>query len=110
MSALCCQRSLKQMRLVFLLALAQGCFAQLCMPEGQPQPDSPYAYIRVEIKALQWIRNAMTESKKLQAVPADSDPEQLHNMVNLYTAARTVSDDYDCAATLLTKYKDSKNE
>jgi hypothetical protein len=97
-------------RFVFLLVLAQSCFAQLCMPEGQPQPDSPYAYIRAETKALQWIRNALTESENIRPFPPSGDPERLHKAVKLYTVAQTISDDYDCAATLLTKYKDSKNE
>src|SRR3984885_15960569 len=98
------------MRLVSLLVLAQSCFAQLCVPEGQPQPDSPYAYIRTETKALQWIRSALTESENIRPFPPSDDPERLHKTVKLYTVAQTVSDDYDCAAALLTKYKSSRNE
>jgi hypothetical protein len=95
--------------LLCLLVLAKTCSAQLCMPEGQSQPNSPYAYIRAEIKALHWIRNALSESQKFQPIPAN-DPERLHKTVNLYTVVRAVSNDYDCAVAVLTNYKNSNNE
>ena len=62
-----------------------------------------------EQKFLQWIRAATTESEKLQWV-ARSDPQRAHKSVEFYATANNVSDDYDCAASLLTSYKDSKNE
>jgi hypothetical protein len=100
------------MKLTLLLVLSlllPKASAQLCMTETQPQPDSGYAYIRAEVKALQWIRSAVTESNKIQP-PDLNDPERLHKTVELYTAVQTVSDDYDCAVAILTPYKDSKND
>jgi hypothetical protein len=96
--------------LLLLLVLAKPCAAQLCMPEQKPQPNSPYAYIRAEIKALQWIRSGLTESEKLQPVPHGSDPEWMHRAVIRYTVVNTVTDDYSCALAMLEPYKDSKNE
>lgn len=92
-----------------LLVLPKASYAQLCMPESQPQPNSGYAYLRTEVKALQWIRRALTESDKLQP-PLMDDPERLHKTVELYTSVQTASDDYDCAAAILAPYKDGKNE
>jgi hypothetical protein len=92
-----------------LLVLPKASYGQLCMLESQPQPNSGYAYIRTEAKALQGIRGALTESDKLQP-PLVNDPERLHKTVELYTAVQTASDDYDCALAFLTPYKDSKNE
>jgi len=98
------------MRLILpLLILAQGCFAQICLPEAQPQPNSAYAYVRAEVKALHWIRAALAESQKIES-PRVDDPERLHKLVTLYSASETVSDDYTCAASMLEKYKDSKIE
>ena len=95
--------------LLFLFVVAKTCSAQLCLPEAQPQPSSPYAYIRAEIKALHWIRSALSESQKFLPIPAN-DPERLHKTVNLYTVVRAVSNDYDCAVAILTNYKNSNNE
>ncbi len=95
-------------KVLLLFSIAQGCFAQVCMPEVQPQPNSPYAYIRVEIKALKWIRYALTETQEIQPPAATDDPERLHKLVNMYKVAETVSDDYGCATLLLKNYKDSK--
>jgi hypothetical protein len=99
----------KQLFVVLLLVVPTASSAQLCMPESQPQPNSGYAYVRTEVKALQWIRSALTESEKIQP-PRMDDPERLHKTVELYTAVQTVSDDYDCALAILTPYKDSKND
>jgi hypothetical protein len=74
-----------------------------------PQPESGYSYIRTEILALQWIRAATTESEKLKWIAAD-DPQRVHKSVEFYAKANNVSDDYDCAASLLSSYKDSKNK
>jgi hypothetical protein len=74
-----------------------------------PQPDSGYSYVRTEIIALQWIRAGVTESQKFQWV-SSQDSAQLHKTVELYAVANNVSDDYDCAVSLLAPYKDSKNE
>jgi len=79
------------------------------MPPGKAQPNSGYAYIRTEIKALQWIRSASAASEKLQHVPS-MDPKDFHDMVGWYTVAQTVSDDYNCAGVLLTEYKDSSDK
>ena len=103
------------MRLFSLIALAQMSFiqaslAQVCLPESSPQPDSGYAYMRAEIKALQWVRLASAESQKFQPLPPSSDPDRVHKAVALYTAVDNVSTDYDCAARILTNYKNSKNE
>jgi hypothetical protein len=92
-----------------MLLLVPKAPAQLCMTETQPQPDSGYAYVRAEVKALQWIRSAVTESDKIQPPPMN-DPERLHKTVELYTAVQTVSDDYDCAVSILVPYKASKND
>ena len=94
--------------LFFLLASPSS--AQLCMPiKAGPEPDSGYSYIRTELVALKWVRAALTESDKFQWVNS-GDPAQMHKTVELYTAVNNVSDDYDCATSLLTAYKDSKNE
>jgi hypothetical protein len=77
--------------------------------KASPQPESGYSYIRTEILALQWIRAATTKSEKLQWVAPD-DPQRVHKPVEFCSTANNVSDDYDCAAFLLTPYKDSKNE
>ncbi len=95
--------------LLFIL-FAPACPAQVCMPtKAGPQPESGYSYIRTEILALQWIRAATTETEKLQWVARD-DPQRVHKFVEFYATANNVSDDYDCAASLLNPYKDSKNE
>jgi hypothetical protein len=93
----------------FVFAMfAQPCCAQWCMSaKAEPQPDSPYSYIRTEIIALQWIRNGLTESEKWVSF---NDPQQIQKSVEFYALVNNVSDDYDCAASLLTPYKDSKNE
>lgn len=96
--------------LLFLFVLVTACSAQVCLPEAQPQPDSPYAYIRAEVSALQWMQDALTESEEIQPLPPASDPQRLHKTVDLYTVVQNVSDDYDCALSILEKYKDSKNE
>ncbi len=96
--------------LLFLLVFAKPCAAQVCMPEGKPQPNSPYAYIRAEIRALQWIRSGLTESEKLHPLPPAGDPERMHKAVIRYTVVNTVTDDYKCAVAVLEPYKDSKNE
>jgi hypothetical protein len=94
---------------LLLILSAPACRAQVCMPtKAGPQPESGYSYIRTEILALQWIRAATTESEKLQWVATD-DPQRVHKSVEFYATANSVSDDYDCAASLLTPYKDSKN-
>jgi hypothetical protein len=92
-----------------LLVIPKASYAQLCMPESQPQSNSGYSYIRAEVKALQWIRSGLTESQKMQP-PTLDDPQRLHKNVELYATVNTVSDDYDCAISILEKYKDSKNE
>jgi len=79
------------------------------MPGADIQPDNAYSYIREEIKALQWIRSGLTDSEKFKWV-SPNDPTQVHKTVELYTVVNTVSDDYDCAVSLLTPYKNSKNE
>ena len=55
------------------------------------------------------MRDALVESERIQ-VPTPTDPEGMHKAVDMYTIAEAVSDDYACAATILTNYKDSKNE
>ena len=95
---------------LFLLGIAQVCFAQVCIPEVQPQPNNPYSYIRGEIKALKWIRYALTEMQKIQSPLDGNDQERLHKLVNMYTIAEAASDDYSCAALLLKNYKDSKDD
>lgn len=93
-----------------LLLLAHSCSAQICMPiKAGPEPDSGYSYIRTELVALKWVRAALKETDKFQWISAD-DPARLHKSVELYGVVNNVSDDYDCAASLLTAYKDSKNE
>jgi hypothetical protein len=95
---------------LLLILSARSCHAQVCVPtKAGPLPESGYSYIRTEILALQWIRTATTETEKLQWVTPD-DPQRLHKSIEFYTTANSVSDDYDCAAFLLTPYKDSKNE
>jgi hypothetical protein len=103
------------MRLILLIAFAQVSFfqpasAQVCLPEAASQPDSGYAYMRTETKALQWVRLALAESQKIQPLPPSSDPERMHKAVALYTVVDSVSTDYDCAVRMLSKYKNSKNE
>lgn len=97
-----------KLTLLLVLALLPKASAQLCMTETHPQPDSGYAYIRAEVKALQWIRSGVTESRKIQP-PDLNDPERLHKTVELYTAVQATSNDYDCAVALLTPYRQSKN-
>src|ERR1700720_1400664 len=95
---------------LLLILSAPSCHAQVCMPTmAGPQPESGYSYIRTEILALQWIRAATTESEKLQWV-ARGDPQRAHKSVEFYVTANSISDDYDCAAFLLSPYKGSKNE
>jgi len=90
--------------------LAQPSSAQLCMPiKAGPEPDSGYSYIRTELVALKWLRAALQESAKFQPINRD-DPQRMHKSVEFYDAVNNVSDDYDCAASLLKPYKDSKNE
>jgi hypothetical protein len=100
---------LKPFLTCFLFAvLAQPCCAQWCLPtKAGAQPDSPYSYIRTEIIALQWIRNGLTESEKWVSF---NDPQQIQKSAELSALVNNVSDDYDCATSLLTPYKDSKNE
>jgi hypothetical protein len=93
-----------------LLLLAQPSSAQVCMPiKAGPEPDSGYSYIRTELVALKWVRTALQGSEKLQPIKRD-DPQRVHKSVEFYDAVNNVSDDYDCAASLLTSYQDSKNE
>jgi hypothetical protein len=92
-----------------LLVLAKPCSAQVCLP-GEVQPESGYAYIRSEIKALRWMRSALLESQKMQTYPPTDDPKDFHKTVEFYSVVQRVSDDYDCAARILSNYKDSKNE
>jgi len=90
--------------------LAQPSSAQLCMPiKAGPEPDSGYSYIRTELVALKWVRAALKESEKFQPINRD-DPQRMHKSVEFYDAVNNVSDHYDCAASLLKPYKDSKNE
>src|ERR1700738_2437161 len=96
--------------LLFLM-LARPCSAQICMPGAEIAPDSGYSYIREEVKALQWIRNALVESQKIQQpLIAPDDPERIHKTVELYTTIKNVSDDYTCAISLVTPFKDSRDE
>lgn len=97
-------------KVLLFLGIAQVCGAQVCIPEVLPQPNSPYSYIRGEIKALKWIRYALTEMQKVQSPLDGNDPERLHKLVNMYTVAETASDDYSCATLLLKSYKDSKDD
>jgi hypothetical protein len=91
-----------------LLFLAPACLGQVCMPPS-PQPDSGYTYVRAEITALRSIRSALNESDKFEWVAPD-DPQRVHKQVELYTIVNNVSDDYDCAASILQPYAKSKNE
>jgi hypothetical protein len=94
--------------LFFLLASPSS--AQLCMPiKAGTEPDSGYSYIRTELVALKWVRAAIAESDKFQWVNS-GDPAQMHKTVELYTTVNNVSDDYDCATSFLSAYKNSKNE
>ena len=95
--------------LLLFLVVVKPCSAQICMPGADIQPDNPYSYIREEIKALQWIRSGLTNSEKFNWFSLN-DPAQIHKTVELYTVVNNVSDDYDCAVSLLTPYKNSKNE
>jgi hypothetical protein len=97
-----------KLTLLLIALLPTASYAQLCMTETHPQPDSGYAYVRAEVKALHWIRSAVTESRQIQP-PDLNDPEHLHKTVELYAAVQAASDDYDCAVSLLTPYKQSKN-
>jgi hypothetical protein len=95
---------------ITIMVPARSCRAQVCMPaKAGPQPESGYSYLRTEILALQWIRSATSESEKLQWI-APEDPQRVHKSVEFYATANRASDDYDCAAYLLTPYKESKNE
>ncbi len=100
------------MKAVSLLAalLALQCRGQVCVPETHPEPNNPYAYIRTEIKVLRWIREALAQSQKFHPLPSESDPERIHKSVELYTTAETVSEDYNCAVSLLTAYKGGRDE
>ena len=101
---------LKLLPCLFFILLASPCRAQLCMPtKAGPQSESGYSYVRTEIIVLGWIRTALTESDKFQWVSPD-DPERIHKSIELYSVLNNVSDDYDCAVSLLTPFKDSKNE
>jgi hypothetical protein len=77
------------------------------MPEIQPETNSGYAYMRAEIRALQWIRSAVIETGKIKPLPPAADPQRIHQMVSRYTAFQTAADDYTCATSILTKYKES---
>jgi hypothetical protein len=100
------------MKALYLLpaVLSLQCRGQISVPETHPEPNNAYAYIRTEIKALRWIREALTQSQKFHPLPSESDPERMHKSVELYTTAETVSDDYNCAVSLLTAYRDSRDE
>jgi hypothetical protein len=83
----------------------------MCIPKVLPQPNDPYVYIRAEVAALTSIRDAVLESAKIKPPsPAAIHPEALHDAVEMYTIANTVSDYYDCAANILKDYKNSENE
>ncbi len=62
--------------LLLLVMLAQMCSAQLCVPEIKPNVQDGYSFVRAEIKALQWIKYALIESKKIQ-VPHHDDQKGL---------------------------------
>ena len=97
--------------LLFLAPLVKPCFAQMCMPGAEIKPDSPYSYIREEVKAFRWIRIGLLQSQKVQRpVIASDDPQRLHKMVELHTVLNNIDDAYTCADSLLTPFKDSKDE
>jgi len=96
---------------LLFLVLAKPCSAQICLPGAEIARDSGYSYVREEVKALSWIRRALDETDKIHdPFVAPGDPQRVHKIVELYTVFGNVSDDYTCAESLLTPFKDSKNE
>jgi hypothetical protein len=91
--------------------LVKPCAAQLCMPGAEVKPDSPYSYMREEVKAFRWIRTGLLESQKVQnPLIAPDDPQRVHKTVELYTILHNIEDAYTCAESLLKPFKDSKDD
>ena len=81
------------------------------MPLGDPKPDSPYSYIRTEIRVLKSLRAALNDAAKINAlviIPA-SDPKRLHKLVERNEVVNAIADDYGCAIALLKPYQNSRD-
>ena len=82
------------------------------MPLGDPKPDSPYSYVRTEIRVLKSIRSGLADASKVDSlvvIPA-SDPQRLHKLVERNEIMNAVADDYNCAIELLKPYQNSTND
>lgn len=96
--------------LITVLALAPACTAQECTPEAHPQAESAFAYVKAEIQALQTLRQAQEEEKKIPAPGAPGDPQRAQKAATRNNIARSLSKYYDCSSRWITPYKNSTND
>lgn len=94
--------------MAFLLS-ASVCVGQDCPQEPKPEPENGYAYLQAEIKALQWMRLAESQSKKIPAPVPPGDPEREKKAQVRDVLANGLGKFYDCAISQVAPYRDSKN-
>ena len=99
----------REFLLIACLITASVCTAQECEPEAKPEPDNPFAYVRAEIKTLQWLRLALLESKKIPPPLPPGDPERAKKAELRNTIASGLTKFYDCGMKYVEPYRESKN-
>ena len=100
----------REFLLVVCLLVPAISVAQECQPTDKAEPESNFAYIRAEIKSLQWLRLAILESKKIPSSTPPGDPERAKKAELRNTLAMGLAKFYDCATQYVEPYGESKNK